>query len=140
MIELHNCDCIEYMKTCKDNQFDLAIVDPPYGISVTKMNMGGRKTVKPDKSKKGFKDKLAMYQTITGESTLQPLRDLIDGPPQVNMEVPDLASEVRNRVEMQKQQIASAPKMYPMYYERAKKGKFIKVKTKLGRNRKTKIL
>ncbi len=81
-----------------------------------------------------------MYQTITGESPLQPLRDLIDGPPQVNMEAPDLASEVRNRVEMQKQQIASAPKMYPMYYERAKKGKFIKVKTKLGRNRKTKIL
>ncbi len=96
--------------------------------------------IKPDKSKKGFEDKLAMYQTITGESPLQPLRDLIDGPPQVNMEVPDLASEVRNRVEMQKQQIASAPKMYPMYYERAKKGKFIKVKTKLGRNRKTKIL
>ena len=96
--------------------------------------------IKPSKSKKGFEDKLAMYQTITGESPLQPLRDLIDGPPQVNMEVPDLASEVRNRVEMQKQQIASAPKMYPMYYERAKKGKFIKVKTKLGRNRKTKIL
>ena len=96
--------------------------------------------IKPTKSKKGFKDKLEMYQTITGESPLQPLRDLIDGPPQVNMEVPDLASEIRNRVEMQKQQIASAPKMYPMYYERAKKGKFIKVKTKLGRNRKTKIL
>ena len=23
---------MDYMKTCKDNQFDLAIVDPPYGI------------------------------------------------------------------------------------------------------------
>jgi len=32
MIELLNIDCIEYMKTCTDNQFDLAIVDPPYGI------------------------------------------------------------------------------------------------------------
>jgi len=32
MIELHNIDCMEYMKTCNDNQFDLAIVDPPYGI------------------------------------------------------------------------------------------------------------
>ena len=30
--------------------------------------------------------------------------------------------------------------MYPMFYERAKKGKFIKVKTKLGRTRKTKLL
>jgi len=30
-IELYNIDCMEYMKTCKDKQFDLAIVDPPYG-------------------------------------------------------------------------------------------------------------
>ena len=30
MIELLNVDCMEYMKTCKDNEFDLAIVDPPY--------------------------------------------------------------------------------------------------------------
>jgi site-specific DNA-methyltransferase (adenine-specific) len=32
VIELLNMDCMEYMKTCKDNEFDLAIVDPPYGI------------------------------------------------------------------------------------------------------------
>jgi len=25
-------DNLEYMRTCKDNEFDLAIVDPPYGI------------------------------------------------------------------------------------------------------------
>lgn len=30
MIELLNTDCMEYMKTCKDKEFDLAIVDPPY--------------------------------------------------------------------------------------------------------------
>ena len=30
MIELLNIDCLEYMQTCKNNQFDLAIVDPPY--------------------------------------------------------------------------------------------------------------
>ena len=29
-ITLLNCDCMEYMKGCKDNEFDLAIVDPPY--------------------------------------------------------------------------------------------------------------
>lgn len=28
----YNMDCMEYMRTCKDKQFDLAIVDPPYGI------------------------------------------------------------------------------------------------------------
>ena len=30
--EVHNIDCVEYMKTLPDNYFDLAIVDPPYGI------------------------------------------------------------------------------------------------------------
>ena len=32
MIELHNVDCMEYLATLEDNAFDLAIVDPPYGI------------------------------------------------------------------------------------------------------------
>ena len=27
-----NCDCMELMKKCPDNYFDLAIVDPPYGL------------------------------------------------------------------------------------------------------------
>ena len=32
MIEIYNEDCMEAMKHMEDNQFDLAIVDPPYGI------------------------------------------------------------------------------------------------------------
>ena len=32
-VTLLNCDCMEYMKDIPDNVFDLAIVDPPYGIS-----------------------------------------------------------------------------------------------------------
>lgn len=45
MIKLFNRDCIEAMKDMKDKQFDLAIVDPPYGIGVTKnkSGMGRRK-------------------------------------------------------------------------------------------------
>lgn len=31
-IELLNTDCMEYMKGLEDNAFELAIVDPPYGI------------------------------------------------------------------------------------------------------------
>jgi site-specific DNA-methyltransferase (adenine-specific) len=31
-ITLLNCDCLEYMATLPDKAFDLAIVDPPYGI------------------------------------------------------------------------------------------------------------
>jgi len=34
MIELLNIDCMEYMKTVPDKYFDLAIVDPPYGIDL----------------------------------------------------------------------------------------------------------
>ena len=29
---VHNCDCLEYMRTVPDKHFALAIVDPPYGI------------------------------------------------------------------------------------------------------------
>lgn len=31
-LTLINGDCMEFMKSCKDNYFDLACVDPPYGI------------------------------------------------------------------------------------------------------------
>ena len=31
-IELLHCDCMDYMAKCKDKEFDLAIVDPPYGF------------------------------------------------------------------------------------------------------------
>ncbi len=34
MIHLYNQDCMEAMASMKDNQFDLAIVDPPYGINI----------------------------------------------------------------------------------------------------------
>lgn len=35
VINLYNQDCLEAMKQMKDNQYDLAIVDPPYGIGKT---------------------------------------------------------------------------------------------------------
>ncbi len=40
MIELLHMDCMEYMKGVPDKFFDLAIVDPPYGID--HMNGGGQ--------------------------------------------------------------------------------------------------
>lgn len=36
-------DCIEAMKQFPDKIFDLAVVDPPYGINVANMNMGAGK-------------------------------------------------------------------------------------------------
>lgn len=46
-----NIDCMEYMRTLPDKAFDLAVVDPPYGISVNH-NMGRRKGDKPSNYKK----------------------------------------------------------------------------------------
>ena len=51
MIQITNEDNMELMARYEDNYFDLAIVDPPYGIDVTKMNMGSRKRSKEDKKK-----------------------------------------------------------------------------------------
>ena len=41
--KLHLADCMEGMKTFPDKYFDLAIVDPPYGIGVNKMQLGNGK-------------------------------------------------------------------------------------------------
>ena len=40
MIEMLNCDCMDYMATLPDKAFDLAIVDPPYGIGMDGGNVG----------------------------------------------------------------------------------------------------
>jgi len=41
-IELIHGDCMDYMRECEDNAFDLAIVDPPYGSNA----LDGSKTAK----------------------------------------------------------------------------------------------
>jgi len=41
MIELHNADCLDAMRLMDDDAFELAIVDPPYGIERFKKPAGG---------------------------------------------------------------------------------------------------
>ena len=44
---IHNVDCMELLKATPDKFYDLAIVDPPYGINVSKSgNVGGNKLAK----------------------------------------------------------------------------------------------
>lgn len=43
-MELLNIDCIDYMAGLAVNAFDLAIVDPPYGINAANMQMGSHPT------------------------------------------------------------------------------------------------
>ena len=40
MTELLNVDCMDYMRDLPDNAFELAIVDPPYGIDITNQSQG----------------------------------------------------------------------------------------------------
>ena len=41
--DVANMDCMAYMAQFPDKFFDLAVVDPPYGIKVTKMSLGNGK-------------------------------------------------------------------------------------------------
>lgn len=51
-------DCLEAMKTMPDKYFDLAIVDPPYGIGMDGGNIGGSNLGKAkDYTKKQWDDK-----------------------------------------------------------------------------------
>lgn len=55
MINIYNMDCMEAMKEMSDNQFDLAIVDPPYGIGAGSKKFINRKTANKN-AKKFYKD------------------------------------------------------------------------------------
>ena len=37
MINIYNKDCLKALKEMQDNQFDLAIVDPPMGLVWTEL-------------------------------------------------------------------------------------------------------
>ena len=51
----YNMDCMEGMKEFPDKYFDLAVVDPPYGISINN-NIGRRKGDKPSSYPKAYWD------------------------------------------------------------------------------------
>lgn len=54
--KIHNCDCLEFMKTLPDKCIDLVLTDPPYGINADK-GVGGFGTSKTDKHYKDDWDK-----------------------------------------------------------------------------------
>ena len=47
----YNMDCMDGMKQFPDNYFDLAIVDPPYGINIGSAAMGAGGDVAPHKNR-----------------------------------------------------------------------------------------
>lgn len=53
-ITLYNADCMEVMKSFSDKEFDLAIVDPPYGIGAACVNGGSVKAKMIEYEKKDW--------------------------------------------------------------------------------------
>lgn len=54
--EVHNCDCMEYMRSLPDKNFDLAICDPPYGNGMNNSENFNRFGGRFDKYAKGGTD------------------------------------------------------------------------------------
>lgn len=48
MNEAYNMDCMEYMRSLPDKAFDLAVVDPPYGICVDRQTLGAGTGLAPN--------------------------------------------------------------------------------------------
>lgn len=65
-ITLYNADCMEVMKTFKDKQFDLAIVDPPYGIDADNKNNGKNSDI----HEKMSKAKINTYKKTNWDKTI----------------------------------------------------------------------
>ena len=55
----YNMDCMEGMKQFPDKYFELAIVDPPYGINIGSEPGGGNKRIIPFGGKRNAKFKSA---------------------------------------------------------------------------------
>ena len=66
MITITNEDCIDLLKRSKDNEFDLAIVDVPYGININ-VNIGRRKG-----------DKKSDYHKFAGNDSEIPKKEYWD--------------------------------------------------------------
>ena len=55
--EVNNIDCMEYLRQCEDGAFDLAIVDPPYGIRDAGGQTGGSGKLKGRVFNNGYIDR-----------------------------------------------------------------------------------
>ena len=67
MINLYNIDCMEAMKKMSDNQYDLAIVDPPYGVNESNNPDFGKKIKNSATKKTDYKKKDWDKKTPTKE-------------------------------------------------------------------------
>lgn len=56
-INLHNIDCMKHMAKCEDNQYNLAIADPPYGMRGNVFQMKSKNLLKEGQTSARLDDK-----------------------------------------------------------------------------------
>jgi len=63
-IKIYNADCMDYFIEFKDNEFNLAIVDPPYGLSISgqKKNKKGKKSDRKGHKLKKWDNNIPSYE------------------------------------------------------------------------------
>lgn len=69
LLDIRHCDCMDLMAEYPDNHFDLAIVDPPYGIGIDgqKESLTGKKSARKYHPIKGWDNKspeIAYFQHL----------------------------------------------------------------------------
>ena len=69
---LYNSDCMEYMATLPDKAFDLAIVDPPYGIKRLSVNENR------DENSKFRRSMARMVESAKGWNAIKPTQEYFD--------------------------------------------------------------
>lgn len=67
---VHLCDCMDFMEGLQDNAYDLAIVDPPYGLNVAKSGRVGG--TRKGTYKKWINEKCREYEAKNWDSAPPP--------------------------------------------------------------------
>ncbi len=79
-LDIRHADCMQLMREYGDSHFDLAIVDPPYGIDAPNMNTGDKRD-KPSTSAKPRKAKFSKGSGKLRNRALNAMRLDWDTPP-----------------------------------------------------------
>ena len=69
--EVYNMNCLDGMRKYPDNHFDLAIVDPPYGIDAPNMQMGANKSKNKSNTSDSVANKLKKARFSQGSGKLK---------------------------------------------------------------------
>ena len=62
----YNADCLAAMKEMPDNAFDLAVVDPPYGIGITNTAADGSQSVHVERERERERERAGRTQCAVG--------------------------------------------------------------------------